>query len=129
VGCLVSYSFSSSSSLTHSLTQGGLFIVHCLHLSLCSLFILHSCFGLGKKNEFLKRSHGFVGCNDCWFIPAMNYCLHACNSLTCINFFPQLSILRVPTWRFLTKCIGSLEGGGHPEGLCAREGGPFSWVV
>jgi hypothetical protein len=66
---------SSYSSLTHSF-----FIVHCSHLSLCSLSIhsfTHSSFsfiflGLGKKNELLERSHGFVGSNDYWCIPAMN---------------------------------------------------------
>jgi hypothetical protein len=37
--------------------------------------------------------------------------------------------LRVPAWRFLTKCTGSLEGVGQPEGLHGREGGPFFWVL
>jgi hypothetical protein len=36
--------------------------------------------------------------------------------------------LRVPTLRFLTRCNGALEGGGHPEGLHGQ-GGSFSWVV
>jgi hypothetical protein len=64
----------------HSFTH-SLFIVHCSHISLCSLslnFFTHSSFlnhfdlGLGKKNKLLEMSHGFVGGNDCWCIPAMN---------------------------------------------------------
>jgi hypothetical protein len=48
--------------------------------------------------------------------------MHVRDALACVNFFPHLEILRVPTWILLTKCIRALEGGGQPQDCVAEKG-------